>query len=150
VILIATGKYILIFITFSQRSRPMAKRTPASQSKHDHMVTSLVKLLVKDGYSDIHATHLGAFEDPAKVPGRDGKLYMCDVVARNNGIDHIFEVETMETITLDFTKEQFKAFYDHAKKNEGVFNILVPNNVESDAVMVLRELGMEEIKVWTM
>jgi Holliday junction resolvase len=139
-----------LIITSQLRRPPMAKRSPAAQSKHDHMVTSLVKMLIRNGYSEIRSAHLGAFEDPGRMPGRDGKFYTSDVIARSNGVEYVFEVETKETISLDYTKEQFKAFFDYAKKNNGVFSVIVPNDVEQKAGIILQELGMDEIKIMTM
>ncbi len=127
----------------------MAKRNPESQGRHYHMLTSLVKTLVQDGYTDI-VSALGDFTDPAHMPGRDGKLYVSDAIAWKEGIEHIFEVETDETIELDFTREQFLAFYDHARKAAGVFNIIVPKKSEPVVREVLERWAMPEAKVWTM
>ncbi len=127
----------------------MAKRNPESQGRHYHMLTTLVKNLVQNGYSDI-ASALGDFADPAEMPGRDGRPYISDAVAWKDGVEHVFEVETHETIELDYTREQFAAFYDHARKTAGTFSIIVPKKSEFLARSVLERLEMPEVKVWTM
>ena len=127
----------------------MAKRTPESQGRHYHMLTSLVKRLIHEGYTHIES-ELSGFENPLEMPGRNGNSYISDVVAWKDGICHVFEVETAETLDIDYTREQFTAFHDYAKKSRGSFCILVPRKNEGQAREVLERLNMPEVDVWTM
>lgn len=127
----------------------MGKRTAESQSKHDYMITSLVRYLIEQGYTDIKCSHLGHFDDPEEMVGRNGTRYSSDVIAWKDGKQYVFEVETNETIDLDYTKEQFEAFYDYAKGHEAEFSVLVPKKCETAVKHVLDDLKMPEVKVWT-
>ena len=127
----------------------MGKRTAESQSKHDYMITSLVRYLIEQGYTDIQSSHLGHFDDPFEMDGRTGKKYISDVIACKDGKQHVFEVETNETIDLDYTREQFEAFYDYARGHQAEFNILVPKSAEGNVKNVLDTLQMEEVNIWT-
>lgn len=127
----------------------MGKRTSESQSKHDYMITSLVRYLIEQGYTDIKSSHLGHFENPTEMVGRNGGTYISDVIARKEGKEYIFEVETSETLDLDYTRQQFEAFYDYAVGHEAEFNVLVPKKSESTVKHLLNDLNMSEVKVWT-
>jgi Holliday junction resolvase len=127
----------------------MGKRTSESQSKHDYMITSLVRYLIEQGYTNIKSSHLGHFENPSEMPGRDGNTYTSDVIAWKDGKEYIFEVETSETIDLDYTKEQFEAFYDYARGHQAEFNVLVPKKSEGAVKHLLNHMNMAEVKIWT-
>lgn len=127
----------------------MGRRTAESQSKHDYMITSLVRYLIEQGYTDIKSSHLGHFQNPDEMPGRNGSKYTSDVIAWKDGKQFVFEVETTETIDLDYTREQFEAFYDYARGNQAEFSVLVPKKCEGAAKSVLENLDMPEVKVWT-
>ena len=127
----------------------MGKRTSESQSKHDYMITSLVRYLIEQGYSNIKSSHLGHFENPTEMPGRTGNTYSSDVIAWKEGKEYIFEVETSDTLDLDYTREQFEAFYDYARDHHAEFNVLVPKKSESMVKHLLNNMEMSEVKVWT-
>ncbi|MBE0598487.1 MAG: hypothetical protein IH614_14570 [Desulfuromonadales bacterium] len=127
----------------------MGKRTSESQSKHDYMITSLVRYLIEQGYSDIKSSHLGHFENPTEMQGRDGTPHRSDVIAWKDGKEYIFEVETSDTIDLDYTREQFEAFYDYAREHQAEFNVLVPKKSEGTAKHLLNDMNMPEVKIWT-
>lgn len=127
----------------------MGKRTSESQSKHDYMITSLVRYLIEQGYTNIRSTHLGHFEDPTEMPGRSGSTYKSDVIAWKEEKEYIFEVETSETIDLDYTREQFEAFYDYAQHHNAEFNVLVPKKSESQVKHLLNDMNMPDVKIWT-
>ena len=127
----------------------MAKRTPESQGRHYHMLTSLVKRLIHEGYTGIES-ELAGFENPVQMPGRNGKLYTSDAVAWKDGVCHVFEVETAETLDIDYTREQFGAFYDYVKKSRGSFCVLVPRKNAEAAREVLEKLQMPDVEIWTM
>lgn len=120
-----------------------------NQSDHDILVSQLVSHIEGGGYSYIQADIHG-YDQPLKVwwNNNPDKKFIPDVTAiSNDGVFHVFEVETSDTITGEHTENQWKLFSAHAKSKNGVFIIFVESGYENEAKEQVRNLGINA-HVW--
>ncbi|MDT3696631.1 MAG: hypothetical protein ROY99_09590 [Ignavibacterium sp.] len=102
----------------------MAKRK--NQSDHDDMVKTTVNYIVSNLYTDEKAD-IDDYETPTKIiwsKTNDG--HVPDVTAKYKDVEHIWEIETEDSISLDHTKSQWQLFSTFATQHYAIFHIVVP------------------------
>lgn len=119
-----------------------------NRSVHDQMVGSLVTHLSNNGFVNIQADFFG-YNQPEAIwwENNPNAKYIPDAVAEQNGVLHIFEVETEDSITSKHTEEQWKLFSAHARNNNGKFVAVVPSSAKADAEQQINNLNITG-EVW--
>ena len=108
-------------------------------SEHDLMILSLVEHLKEQEYKNIKAD-LPDHEKPDGIPwGNNIPKHFPDVTARKNGTFHIFEVETVDSISEDHSHHQWLAFSEFTQNTKSVFVLVVPKGYENIALDILSE-----------
>lgn len=105
----------------------MTQRLIPSQERHDHMVERIAEGLRQEGFPEVRAAGLEGFDPPDPVEG-----HVPDVSATNHH-RYIYEVETEESLELEETRLQWKAFGHFARYNDTRFVIVVPQGVGTQA-----------------
>lgn len=98
----------------------MTQRLIPSQQRHDRMVERIANGLRQEGFPRVEADGLAGFDSPDPIDGQ-----VPDVAAYHHH-HYIYEVETEETVDLEETLRQWKAFAHHARYNDTRFVIVVP------------------------
>jgi hypothetical protein len=73
---------------------------------------------------------------------RTGRDYMPDITAKKNGVVHIMQVETTETLTSSRSRHQMKVFANYADSQGSLYCIAVPEGCRSEADKLLVEQGV--------
>lgn len=116
------------------------ERNQISQSIHNKLIEKQVKGYKKLGYLDIKADHIGHRNGaPKEING-----HRPDISATYNGIKIICEVETDDSISIEHTVEQWKAF----SKSSYQFDICVPSKSLSKAKKFAEKHGIKVRKFW--
>lgn len=116
------------------------QRSEVSQSIHNKLIEMHVEEYKKLGYINIKADHIGYKNGvPKEVNG-----HRPDISATFNGVRIICEVETDESIEVEHTKEQWKAFSRSLKQ----FEVCVPAKSLSKAKKFAEKNGIEVEKFW--
>ncbi|HKJ71800.1 MAG TPA: hypothetical protein VKA55_08630 [Gammaproteobacteria bacterium] len=108
----------------------MTERLIPSQKRHDRMVERIADGLRREGFPQVRAAGVGGFEPPDAIDG-----FVPDVAAAQRH-HYIYEVETEETLELEETLRQWRAFAHHARYNDTRFVIVVPagSGVRAEAI----------------
>ena len=118
----------------------MAKRK--NQSDHDDMVLITANYLVSNLYTDVKAD-IADYETPEQICWKDSnECHIPDISGKLNGIQHIWEIETEDTISVEHTKKQWKLFSEYASQFEKVFHIVVPEDCSIAAEKQASEWGI--------
>ena len=114
------------------------KRSNLSQSIHDRMILSIVSLARNKDHIRIAADHIKHQPRPHLING-----HKPDVTSIRYGQEHIFEVETADSIHHSHTESQWKAF-DRASAH---FTVVVPSGFRHEAYRRANAIGVnpEEI-----
>ena len=126
------------------------KRSVASQSLHDRMVSMVAKDI--DGranFTKVRADHInwpggspdmvnGHRPDISALEARSGKRYKA-----------IWEVETRDSLDSQETVDQCKAFSRWKKAGHGYFYLAVPESIEIYAKAWATKNGIEATAIWT-
>lgn len=91
----------------SQESENMARRTPGNQTKHDRKAGQIAQSYRRDNW--YVKADISGYSQPSLINGR-----RPDVHATKQGITHIIEVETPDTVDTD--KDQHDAFRRYANQ----------------------------------
>ena len=122
----------------------MAKRR--SQSDHDKMVKHVANVLIEKNFRGVKAD-LPGFEKPAEIKWKKtGKGHVPDVTGLKEQFK-LFEVETADSIDDQHTEDQWTLFAKHAKEQNEVFWIVVPERSVAAARRRLGELNIQA-NVW--
>lgn len=120
------------------------------QNDHDSMVRALTNYLKLLQYTDIRAD-LPGFTRPVELAWEDRQDgHVPDVSALKQETEHIFEVETSDSISHTHTEDQWHLFASNAERNNKAFCVIVPKQSKEDARGRLKELGLENVRVWTL
>lgn len=119
----------------------MTKRK--NQSDHEDMVLTTANYLVSNLYTDVRAD-VNDYETPTKIiwsKTQDG--HIPDITSKYNGVEHIWEIETEDSISIDHTKSQWKLFSTYAAQHNAKFHIVVPEGFIEDAQNQAEEWGIK-------
>lgn len=114
---------------------------------HDSMVEKLVAFLVEKGHTDIKCA-LPDYTQPLQISWKDGDGHIPDVTSTHDKTNHIFEVETTDTIDDEHTISQLKLFSANAKQYSKVFVVVVPKASKDDIQTVLTNNSVSAT-IWT-
>lgn len=118
----------------------MAKRK--NQSEHDNMVLTTANYLVSNLYTDVKAD-IKDYDSPKKICWKDSeKCHIPDVSGKLQGVQHIWEIETEDTISIEHTKDQWKLFSAYASQFDKVFHIVIPQGCSAEAEKQAEEWGI--------
>lgn len=117
-----------------------------ASTEHQKMVQKIIDEFKSKGLTITCADH----EDYDTCGKTDG--YIPDVRAKNpeSGLNYIGESETCDSVSIEHTKEQIKAFSNRKmsggkSKGENVpFYIAVPKECHDELEEVLKELGLSD------
>jgi len=113
-----------------------------NQTEHDNLVKTVANYLISQNFTDVKADIEGYLQ-PSKITWTaTGEGHIPDVSAIINNTQHIYEIETEETISIEHTKNQFVLFSEFAKGHKAVFHIVVPADCKNDAVAQANEWGI--------
>jgi hypothetical protein len=108
------------------------------------MVREMAEKLRADGYSDVRADDIGWNSCPDPIAGR-----IPDVTALTSvGHPIIVEVETAESINTAETRSQWRAFSMYARRERGVFWVLVPAETGRAAEFAATSAGIPVDEFW--
>jgi len=117
----------------------MAKRE--SQDDHDNMIKLTISHFKSMGYRNIKA-HIPGWDTPMKLTWEEtGQSHIPDVTG-DGSPNVIIEVETVDTIDDEHTKDQWTSFAAYAKQQGEEFWVAVPEGSEQAAERRLGELGI--------
>ena len=109
----------------------MTKRK--NQTDHDDVVLTTANYLVNKLYTDVKAD-VDDYETPTKIiwsKTNDG--HVPDITAKYNAVEHIWEIETKDSISIAHTKSQWQLFSTFAVQHDAVFHIVVPEGCSEEA-----------------
>lgn len=96
------------------------------------MIRFVISALSKQGFADIKAD-VDGYPEPTPIEGGSGVGHMPDVTGYKQGLLHIYEVETDDTISLPSTEDQWRIFTNFAETQGAKFVIVVPEEMERQA-----------------
>ncbi len=118
------------------------------QDEHDEMVKYTVSALSKAEYYSIKADLPSYKNKPDEIFLKNSdKGYLPDITAFKDGVKHIFEIETEDTITIEEIKNKWTIFSMFAEKRFALFIAVVPNGFKKKASEYINELGISAIVV---
>lgn len=104
-----------------------------AKSEHDRLVEKLHVRLVASGFSDIRVELPGCVKPERIVWASTGLGHVPDASAHYLLKQHIFEVETAESIGDAHRYEQCKLFAAYSRGNSAEFTLVVPIGCGNDA-----------------
>lgn len=117
------------------------ERSEAAQSIHNKLIQKQVEEYKKLRYLSIKADHIGYGSGmPKEVNG-----HRPDISANNKGIRVICEVETDDSIEIEHTIEQWKAF----SRSLYQFEVCVPAKSLAKAKKLAEKHGIKVDKFWS-
>lgn len=125
--------------------RPRLRRALAqalAKSEHDRLVEKLRARLVANPYSDIRVDLPGYVKPTRIVWTRTQRGHEPDASAYYGFKEHIFEVETAETIADEHTREQCELFAAYVRDRYAQFTLVVPSGYRSTAFAQLTYWGL--------
>lgn len=120
----------------------MSKRGDNESKEHENLVSMMAKYYSTKGYVTIKADLNEYANKPDKING-----YVPDVIAEGKAPFIILEAETCDSIDIEHTELQFKAFDKFVKQNGGEFHIAVPRQCYEIAVAKINKMGLKAT-VW--
>ncbi len=127
----------------------MGKRTSESQSKHDYMITSLVRYLIEQGYSNIKSSHLGHFEDPVEMPGRTGNTYTSGTSSPGKKVKNTFSRSKPAIPSISITPASSSKHFTIMPATTRRSSTFWYKKSESTVKHLLNNMEMSEVKIWT-
>lgn len=114
-----------------------------NQTEHDSIVASVANSLRANGFSEIKAD-LQGYDQPIRIIWESTEQgHIPDLSAVKDQQQHIFEVETGDTITIQHTADQWKLFSTYANQHNSIFYVVVPKGYASQAQKQLQVLNLK-------
>lgn len=107
-----------------------------SQNEHDALLKAAIVEMQRQGFTNICADHLHNFSQPALVGG-----YIPDATGYYKGSPVIVEVESETGLSQQHTEDQWWAFINAAKRNNGFFIAVVSRRQELTARLLLNKIN---------
>jgi hypothetical protein len=115
-----------------------------ARSEHDRLVEKLCTRLVSNLFSDIKVDLPGHVK-PERIVWTDTQRgHEPDASAYYGFKQHIFEVETADSIGDDHTREQCELFAAYARGHAAEFTLVVPVGCGAIAVTQLNLWGLDQ------
>jgi len=113
------------------------------------MVKTIALNLGVARYTDIRAD-LEGYETPEKVTWKETqKGHVPDVTGKDlNGVLHLYEVETEDSINEEHTTDQWNLFSAFAAQHGAVFHVAVPQTSVLDAKIRALSLDLSNVDVF--
>ena len=106
------------------------KKKNHSNNNHSLLVKNVVEILKKGGFENISA-NMPEYKKPAVIgKSANGKGYIPDITAKRD-VDVLLEIETIDSIGKRYTDVKWKAFDKHARENDMLFYLIVPQGLSS-------------------
>jgi hypothetical protein len=101
----------------------------------------MVNYMQQNGFTNIKAD-LKGFDQPEIITwSKTNKGHIPDVSGMNR-VQHIVEVETVDTINHQHTDDQWNLFAAYASQHNAQFIVLVPKGYDGEAKKRLAHLGI--------
>lgn len=107
------------------------------------VLNSLDGYLKSEGFESIEAT-VDGYEDPPTVMWKDGEeVYQPDIVAYKDESACVYEVEQCKDLEKDRVASKWKLMYRFAKKRNGEFCLIIPEEKKELVRQIVSELNIK-------
>lgn len=117
-----------------------------NQQLHEEMKIQLRLFLESEGFEFIKTDLEG--ETRPKFIGGFSIDYVPDLTAMKDGVFHVFEIETDDSLTHEHTTKQWQAFDRYCRQKSNRRFIVLVETKENEARQHAEELGVQPA-VWT-
>lgn len=125
----------------------MAKSAEELQKEREDLIRTLVGTLQRRGYEDIRVSRLEEYAGrrPVIIYWEDSdEGFMPDVMARREGRDYLFQVETAETVSGELAARQAEMFAAYARHYRRMYGLAVPQEALDKARHLLLRVPVDE------